>query len=50
MESKNFSAKVIHGGRVTIPQSIRIDLDIKNGDRVNISLSKKPKLKEGVIL
>jgi AbrB family looped-hinge helix DNA binding protein len=50
MESKEFSARVIQGGRITIPEHVRIDLHIKTGDRVKIILQKPLSLKGNIII
>lgn len=49
-ESKEFSAKVIQGGRITIPEHIRIDLDLKKGDRVRVVIQKPSSIRGNIIL
>lgn len=48
-ESQNFSAEVISGGRITIPEHIRIDLNIKEGDRVRIIIQKAINIRGEII-
>ena len=40
-EEETFLAKVVLGGRVTVPSEIREKLGLKPGDRVKIRVSKE---------
>lgn len=49
-ESKEFSAEVIEGGRLTIPKHIRHDLDLKKGEWVKITIQKSVRQRGNIIL
>ncbi len=46
-KAKTFIAKVISGGRVTIPEKIRELLNIKDGDIVSANMWREYKADEG---
>lgn len=49
-DSQRFSGRIISGNRVTIRNHIMEDLDLHIGDKVDIVISKKQRLREGLIL
>ncbi|MDD5614966.1 MAG: hypothetical protein PHH85_02055 [Candidatus Methanoperedens sp.] len=49
-ETKEFSAEVIEGGRVTIPKGIRHELELKKGEWVKMTIQKSTKQRGNIIL
>ena len=50
-DTKEFTAELISDGRVTIPKHIREELELKEADRVHMTVKKAaPRRKEGLIL